>query len=229
MRVPRRLHVPDDLPVRAVTALERRRRAHRRAGAAVVAPRRAAAAVGGGRQRQDLGAGRALRRGGARGRHRARADPRDHLHRARRRRAARARARAPAGARRPRGRARHRGGVRRHLPRLLRAPAARPPAARRGSIPASRSSTRASPGACASWRSRRRCASSSPDARSEAVDLLAAYGVDRVRAMIEQVYAELRSRGQRLPRLPAAAGRAPSARATLGVGGRTTPIDARGR
>src|SRR5256885_10576352 len=38
--------------------------------------------------------------------------------------------------------------------------------------------------------------------RAEAVDLLAAYGVDRVRAMTEQVYRELRSRGQRLPRLP---------------------------
>ena len=35
-----------------------------------------------------------------------------------------------------------------------------------------------------------------------AVDLLAAYGVDRVRSMIEQVYLELRSRGQPLPRLP---------------------------
>ena len=40
--------------------------------------------------------------------------------------------------------------------------------------------------------------------RTAAVDLLAAYGVDRVRAMIEQVYRELRSRGQRLPRLPVA-------------------------
>jgi ATP-dependent helicase/nuclease subunit A len=38
--------------------------------------------------------------------------------------------------------------------------------------------------------------------RGEAVDLLAAYGVDRVRTMIEQAHAELRSRGQRLPRLP---------------------------
>ena len=38
--------------------------------------------------------------------------------------------------------------------------------------------------------------------RSEAVDLLAAYGVDRARSMIEQVHRELRSRGQRLPRLP---------------------------
>jgi ATP-dependent helicase/nuclease subunit A len=40
--------------------------------------------------------------------------------------------------------------------------------------------------------------------RGEAVDLLAAYGVDRVRTMIERAYAELRSRGQRLPHLPAA-------------------------
>ncbi|HWG08734.1 MAG TPA: UvrD-helicase domain-containing protein [Solirubrobacteraceae bacterium] len=38
--------------------------------------------------------------------------------------------------------------------------------------------------------------------RSEAADLLAAYGVDRVRAMIEQVYLELRSRGELRPRLP---------------------------
>jgi ATP-dependent exoDNAse (exonuclease V) beta subunit len=35
-----------------------------------------------------------------------------------------------------------------------------------------------------------------------AVDLLAAYGVDRVRSTIEQVYLELRSRGQLEPRLP---------------------------
>ncbi len=40
--------------------------------------------------------------------------------------------------------------------------------------------------------------------RSGAVDLVAAYGVDRVRTMIEQAYAELRSRSQRAPRLPAA-------------------------
>ena len=40
--------------------------------------------------------------------------------------------------------------------------------------------------------------------RGEAVDLLAAYGVDRVRAMLEQVHRELRSRGRRLPRLPPA-------------------------
>jgi ATP-dependent helicase/nuclease subunit A len=41
--------------------------------------------------------------------------------------------------------------------------------------------------------------------RREVVDLMAAYGVDRVRAMIEQAHGELRSRGQRLPRLPPAA------------------------
>jgi len=35
-----------------------------------------------------------------------------------------------------------------------------------------------------------------------AVDLLAAYGDDRVRAIVQGVYAELRSRGQRVPRLP---------------------------
>jgi len=38
--------------------------------------------------------------------------------------------------------------------------------------------------------------------REPAVDLLAAYGVDRLRAMLEQAYLELRSRGARLPRLP---------------------------
>jgi ATP-dependent exoDNAse (exonuclease V) beta subunit len=47
------------------------------------------------------------------------------------------------------------------------------------------------------------------DERGEAVDLLAAYGVDRVRAMLEQVHGELRSRGQRLPRLPPARPRPP--------------------
>lgn len=38
--------------------------------------------------------------------------------------------------------------------------------------------------------------------RGEAVDLLAAFRVDRVRAMLEQVHRELRSRGRRFPRLP---------------------------
>jgi ATP-dependent helicase/nuclease subunit A len=38
--------------------------------------------------------------------------------------------------------------------------------------------------------------------RAAAVDLLAAYGVDRVCSMVEQVYRELRSRGERLPTLP---------------------------
>jgi ATP-dependent helicase/nuclease subunit A len=41
--------------------------------------------------------------------------------------------------------------------------------------------------------------------RAEAADLLAAYGVDRAGAMVEQVYLELRSRGEHTPRLPAAA------------------------
>jgi ATP-dependent helicase/nuclease subunit A len=41
--------------------------------------------------------------------------------------------------------------------------------------------------------------------RPAAVDLLAAYGPDRVQAMITGVHAHLRSRGQRLPRLPAPA------------------------
>jgi ATP-dependent helicase/nuclease subunit A len=40
------------------------------------------------------------------------------------------------------------------------------------------------------------------DERAEAVDLLAAYGPDRVRAIVEDAYAELRSRGERLPALP---------------------------
>ena len=48
--------------------------------------------------------------------------------------------------------------------------------------------------------------------RGEAVDLLAAYGVDRVRTMLDQVYGELRSRGQRLPRLPPARARPPRER-----------------
>ncbi|HEV2975865.1 MAG TPA: UvrD-helicase domain-containing protein [Solirubrobacteraceae bacterium] len=43
------------------------------------------------------------------------------------------------------------------------------------------------------------------DERAEAVDLLAAYGIDRVRSMLERVYLELRSTGQRFPRLPRAA------------------------
>jgi len=38
--------------------------------------------------------------------------------------------------------------------------------------------------------------------RGDAVDLVAAYGVDRVQAMVEGVHARLRSRGQRRPRLP---------------------------
>jgi ATP-dependent exoDNAse (exonuclease V) beta subunit len=40
--------------------------------------------------------------------------------------------------------------------------------------------------------------------RGEAVELVAAYGADRLRAMLWGTYAELRSRGQRHPRLPRA-------------------------
>jgi ATP-dependent exoDNAse (exonuclease V) beta subunit len=39
--------------------------------------------------------------------------------------------------------------------------------------------------------------------RSEAVDLMAAWGADRMRSMVGGTYAELRSRGMRLPTLPA--------------------------
>jgi ATP-dependent helicase/nuclease subunit A len=39
--------------------------------------------------------------------------------------------------------------------------------------------------------------------RSEAVDLLATWGADRAHAMVVDVYAELRSKGELLPRLPA--------------------------
>jgi ATP-dependent helicase/nuclease subunit A len=40
------------------------------------------------------------------------------------------------------------------------------------------------------------------ETRSDAVDLLAAYSVDRARTIVEQTYLELRSTGQRFPRLP---------------------------
>ena len=43
---------------------------------------------------------------------------------------------------------------------------------------------------------------------TEAVDLVAAYGADRVGAMVQGVYAELRGRGQGRPRLPSSRGRA---------------------
>ena len=95
-----------------------------------------------------------------RGRHRARADPRDHLHRPCRGRAARARARAPDGRRRARGRAREPGrGVRLDLPRLLRAAAAHPRRARRAL---------ARLRACSARRRRRRCATAPSTRRSRA-------------------------------------------------------------
>jgi ATP-dependent exoDNAse (exonuclease V) beta subunit len=54
-----------------------------------------------------------------------------------------------------------------------------------------------------------------PAGGDAAVDMLAAYGVDRVRSIIEQVYLELRSRGQLVPRLPVALV-GPAARAEAG-------------
>jgi ATP-dependent helicase/nuclease subunit A len=52
--------------------------------------------------------------------------------------------------------------------------------------------------------------------RTEAVDLIAAYTADRARATVLGVYAELRSRGRRAPRLPAPQpGRAPAGQAEL--------------
>ncbi len=57
------------------------------------------------------------------------------------------------------------------------------------------------------------------DERSEAVDLVAAYGADRVRAMVGTTYAELRSRGMRLPTLPE----------TVRTAGADDEIDAAGR
>ena len=94
------------------------------------------------------------------------------------------------GARRPPGGARHRGGVRRHLPRLLRAAAARTPA--RGRPRPRFRDPRRGPGAGALREQAfadGRARAARPATRAAAVDLLAAYGVDRVRSMIEQVYA----------------------------------------
>src|SRR6516165_6276190 len=50
--------------------------------------------------------------------------------------------------------------------------------------------------------------------RADAVELVAAYGADRLRTMLDGVYAELRSRGERRPRLPAA----PQQRPAQGLG-----------
>jgi ATP-dependent helicase/nuclease subunit A len=64
--------------------------------------------------------------------------------------------------------------------------------------------------------------------RVEAVDLIAAYGADRARATVLGVYAELRSRGQRVPRLPTPEpGRAPAGQAELDL--EAADMDARDR
>ncbi len=132
-------------------------------------------------------------------------DPRDHLHRARGGRAARARAGAAARA----GRATRRRATPRRRSSAPSTASARgccaPSRWRPGWTPTSqmldeglagRLRKRAFEGAVRSWLA---------EDRAEAVDLLAAYGVDRVAGMLEQVYAELRSRGERMPRLPAPA------------------------
>ena len=151
----------------------------RRAGAAGRAPLRAAAAVRGRRQRQDVGARRALRPGGPRGRHRAR------------RRSSRSRSPtappASCASASASGCSRSASARRRATPRPP--PSARstasargccaPTRCRRASTPTSRFSTRGSPGGCASARSGGAAGSSSTGERTEAVDLVAAYGVDR--------------------------------------------------
>jgi ATP-dependent helicase/nuclease subunit A len=53
------------------------------------------------------------------------------------------------------------------------------------------------------------------------LDLLAAYGVDRVRAIVEQVHRELRSRGERAPRLPLS--RVAERRGELALSGESEP------
>jgi ATP-dependent helicase/nuclease subunit A len=60
--------------------------------------------------------------------------------------------------------------------------------------------------------------------RADAVDLVAAYGVDRVQSMIVAVHAQLRSQGQRLPRLPLAS--LPALRLALDGGEAGTDPDA---
>ena len=59
--------------------------------------------------------------------------------------------------------------------------------------------------------------------RPEAVDLLAAYGADRVHTMIVSVHAQLRSRGQRSPRLPVPV---PAAAAAIESGEEAGDLDA---
>jgi ATP-dependent helicase/nuclease subunit A len=66
--------------------------------------------------------------------------------------------------------------------------------------------------------------------RAEAVDLIAAYTADRARATVLGVYAELRSRGQRAPRLPAPnPGREPAGQAELDLETAEGDVQARQR
>ena len=123
VRLPRRLRVPDHLPLRGGLGVtraftpEQREAIARREGDLLLLGQR--------RLGQDVGAGRALRAPRRRGRHARRPGPRHHVHREGGGRAARARPRPPARARRARGGARGRGRVDHDLPRLLRADPAR--------------------------------------------------------------------------------------------------------
>ena len=173
------------------------------------APRGLAAAVGRRRQRQDVGARRALRAGGARGRRRARADPRDHVHRARRRRAARARARrgcwSSATAQAARDTEAAFVGPSTASARGCCARIRSPP----GWTRSSRSSTRGGRAPARTGLPRGLARVPRRPNGAGAVDLVAAYGVDRVRAMIEQVYRSCAARAS------AAAPAAPGARADM--------------
>ncbi len=64
--------------------------------------------------------------------------------------------------------------------------------------------------------------------RGDAVDLIAAYGADRARATVLGVYAELRSRGERAPRLPTPKpGREPAGQAELDLEAADMDMDGR--
>ena len=168
------------------------------------APRRRPAARRERRQRQDVGAGRAVRPRGARGRRSTSA--RSSRSRSPRRpppscatgsaagsaSSAPTRPRAP-----PRARSSRRSTA---SARGCCAPTRWPPASTRRSS----CSTSPTPSGWPTPRSRRRSRSWRAT-RPAAIDLIAAYGAGALRSAILQVHDELRSRGERRPRLPAAA------------------------
>ena len=182
-------------------------RVHRRAARGDRAPQGRPAARRRRRQRQDLRAGRAVRALGARGRDRGGGDPHDHVHREGGRGDARAHPRAAAGARAPRATAHGPPRARSSRPSTASAPGCCaltrwPPAW----IPRSWCSTRPTPSGWPTPRSRTRSRRSGAPARAPihaAIDLIAAYTAAGLRGAILQVHDELRSRGERRPRLPA--------------------------